>query len=57
MWSAFFKHLKLAEIYLLSRLINCQLIPGLFDYDCMNNMEKIKISQKYFDWNCETIAK
>ena len=34
MRSAFFEHLKLPEIYMESRLLNCQLIPGLSDNDC-----------------------
>ena len=33
-----FEHLKLPEIKMQSRLINCQLIPGLSDYDYSLNV-------------------
>jgi len=34
MWSALIVSLKLPDINMYSRLINCQLISGLSGYDC-----------------------
>ena len=42
MWSAFIEHLKLPKIYIKSRLINCQLISSLSDYDCTNMISKLQ---------------
>ena len=36
--SVFFEHLKWPEIYIKGHLINCQLILGLSDYDCIQTL-------------------
>ena len=51
MWSAFFAHLKLLEIYIRGHLNNCQLIPGLSNFDYLF-WERLYHTAKVFKvWN------